>query len=46
MSVIIYQDHIEILEQENADLQREVLALKRKIHYYKTLEMVEDNVES
>ncbi len=39
MSIIIYQDHIEILEQENADLQREVRALKRTIQYYKSLEM-------
>ena len=34
MSVIIYQDHIEILEEENAELQREVLTLRRKIKYY------------
>ena len=46
MSVIIYKDHIEILEQENADLQKEVLALKRKIRYYKKLEMEETDVES
>ena len=44
MSVIIYQDHIEILEEENAELQREVLSLRRKLAYYRTiLEMEEDS---
>tara|TARA_R100000664_G_scaffold32650_1_gene47906 strand:- start:686 stop:814 length:129 start_codon:yes stop_codon:yes gene_type:complete len=37
MSVIIYQDHIEILEEENAELQREVLTLRRKIKYYQQI---------
>ena len=37
MSVIIYQDHIEILEEENAELQREVLSLRRKVAYYQTI---------
>jgi len=37
MSVIIYQDHIEVLEEENAELQQEVLVLKRRLKYYKTL---------
>ena len=31
MSVIIYQEHIELLEEENEDLKREVLFLRRKI---------------
>ncbi len=31
MSVIIYQDHIEILEEENEDLKREVLFLRRQL---------------
>ena len=43
MSVIIYQDHIEILEQENAELQKEVRALKRTIQYYKSLELEDQN---
>ena len=44
MSVIIYQDHIEILEEENAELQKEVLLLRRKVAYYQTiLEEEEDN---
>ena len=37
MSIIIYQDHIEILEEENAELQKEVLILRRKLEYYKTI---------
>ena len=37
MSVIIYQDHIEILEEENAELQREVLFLRRKLAYYQSI---------
>ena len=37
MSVIIYQDHIEVLEQENEDLQKEVFELRREVRYYKTL---------
>ena len=46
MSVIIYQDHIEILEEEKAELQKEVLFLRRKLNYYQTvLEEDEENVE-
>ena len=37
MSVIIYQDHIEILEEENAELQKEVLSLRRRLAYYKSV---------
>ena len=37
MSVIIYQDHIEILEEENAELRKEVLLLRRKVAYYQTI---------
>ena len=37
MSVIIYQDHIEILEEENAELLKEVKVLRRKLAYYKTV---------
>ena len=37
MSVIIYQDHIEILEEENAQLLKEVMMLKRKLKYYKSI---------
>tara|TARA_B100000131_G_scaffold148985_1_gene144663 strand:- start:1028 stop:1156 length:129 start_codon:yes stop_codon:yes gene_type:complete len=37
MSVIIYQDHIEVLEEEKAELQKEVLILRRRLKYYKTI---------
>jgi len=37
MSIIIYQDHIEILEEEKAELQKEVLSLRRKVAYYQTI---------
>ena len=37
MSIIIYQDHIEILEEEKAELQKEVLFLRRKLNYYQTV---------
>ena len=44
MSVIIYQEEIELLEEEKAELQKEVLFLRRKIAYYQTvLEEEEDN---
>ena len=34
MSVIIYQEEIELLEEEKAELQKEVLFLRRKLKYY------------
>ena len=34
MSIIIYQDHIEILEEEKAELQKEVLVLRKRLEYY------------
>ena len=37
MSVIIYQDHIEVLEEEKAELQKEVLILRRRLEYYKKI---------
>ena len=37
MSVIIYQDHIEVLEEENAQLLKEVKILRRRLAYYKTI---------
>ncbi len=33
MSVIIYQDHIEILEEENLLLKQEVLFLRKQLRY-------------
>ena len=37
MSVIIYQDHIEILEEENAELLKEVKVLRRRLAYYQSV---------
>ena len=37
MSVIIYQDDIEVVEEEKAELQKEVLILRRRLEYYKTI---------
>ena len=37
MSVIIYKDHIEILEEENAELLKEVKVLRRRLAYYKSV---------
>ena len=34
MNVIIYQEHIELLEEENEELQQEVLILKQRLKYY------------
>jgi cell division septum initiation protein DivIVA len=36
MSVIIYQEHCEMLEKENEDLKKEILFLKEQLRY-KTL---------
>ena len=36
MSVIIYQEHIEILEKENEDLKEEIIFLQEQLEY-KTL---------
>tara|TARA_Y100000590_G_C15319404_1_gene863389 strand:- start:397 stop:534 length:138 start_codon:yes stop_codon:yes gene_type:complete len=44
MSVIIYQEHIEVLEEENAELQQEVLVLRRRLNYYKSL-IEEDEID-
>ena len=33
MSVIIYQDHIDILEEENSILKREICFLKQQLGY-------------
>jgi len=33
MSVIIYQDHIELLEEENLVLKQEVMFLRKQLEY-------------
>jgi len=43
MSVIIYQDHIEIIEKEKEELQKEVLILKRKLRYYESFLYQDDD---
>ena len=40
---VIYEDHIEQLEEENADLKQEVVTLRQRLEYYKTV--VEDYAE-
>ena len=39
---MIYEEHIEKLEEENADLKQEVLILKRRLRYYQAEETEED----
>ena len=34
MSIIIYQEEIELLEEEKAELQQEVIMLKQRLKYY------------
>ena len=31
---IVYEEHIEQLEEENADLKQEVLLLRQRLRYY------------
>ena len=33
----IYDEHIEVLEAENADLKEEVIILRRRLEYYKSV---------
>ena len=37
MSIIIYQEEIELLEEEKAELQQEVLVLRKRLMYYEKL---------
>ncbi len=39
---VVYEEHIEKLEEENADLKQEVLILKKRLRYYQTEERKED----
>jgi len=32
---IVYEEHIELLEKENKELEQEVLLLRRRLEYYK-----------
>ena len=43
---IVYEDHIEKLEEENEDLKQEVLLLRQRLRYYSNVTstvMVEEN---
>ena len=41
---VVYEEHIEQLEEENADLKQEVLVLRKRLQYYKfVLEDEESN---
>ena len=45
MSVIIYQEHIELLEEENEELQQEVLILKQRLKYYQEFTEEQENTK-
>ena len=34
---IVYEEHIEHLEKENEELEKEVLILRRRLDYYKAV---------
>jgi len=34
---IVYEEHIEQLEEENEDLKQEVVILRRRLEYYKSV---------
>tara|TARA_R100000008_G_scaffold73346_1_gene51789 strand:+ start:2207 stop:2338 length:132 start_codon:yes stop_codon:yes gene_type:complete len=38
---VVYEEHIEQLEEENADLKQEVLILRQRLQYYK--EVIEED---
>ena len=39
---VVYEEHIEQLEEENEELKQEVLVLKRKLEYYIKIEQEEE----
>ncbi len=39
---VIYEEHIEKLEEENADLKQEVLILRKRLRYYQLEDKEED----
>ena len=40
---VVYEEHIEQLEEENADLKQEVLVLRKRLQYYKFVAEDEEN---
>ena len=45
MSIIIYQDHIELLEEENLLLKQEVLFLRKQLNYKSLGNPIDENDE-
>ena len=39
---IVYEDQIEQLEEENEDLKQEILILRQRLKYFRTIEDKED----
>ena len=39
---VVYEEHIEQLEEENADLKQEVLILRKRLRYYQLEEQEDD----
>ena len=46
MSIIIYQEEIELLEEEKAELQQEVMVLRKRLKYYKKLVEQEEELNN
>ena len=40
---IVYEEHIEQLEKENEELEKEVLILRRRLDYYKAVVREKDS---
>jgi hypothetical protein len=45
MSIIIYQEEIELLEEEKAELQQEVVMLKQRLKYYQEFTEEQENTK-
>jgi len=39
---IVYEDQIEQLEEENEDLKQEIIILRQRLKYFRTIEDKED----
>ena len=39
----VYEDHIELLEEENADLKQEVVVLRQRLEYFKSVVFDDDD---
>ena len=45
MSIIIYQEEIELLEEEKAELQQEVVMLKQRLKFYQQYTEEQENTK-